>query len=107
MDRIKLLVVKVGELEQEPEGDDQDIIGRIEAYLQGGEEGASATADEPKVEAAEIVPEAAAPAKTKRRPARAKRAKEQPIGEGAAASAPAIVAARESRRPGTGRIRRV
>ena len=96
MDRIKLLVVKVGELEQEPEGDDQDIIGRIEAYLQGGEEGANATADKSKVEAAEIVPEAAAPAKTKRQQAKAKRAKEQPIGEGAAASAPAIVAARES-----------
>ena len=42
MDRIKLLVGKVGELEQEPEGDDRDIIGRIEAYLQGEQDAASA-----------------------------------------------------------------
>jgi two-component system chemotaxis sensor kinase CheA len=31
MDRIKQLLVKVGELEQEPEGDDNDLIDRIEA----------------------------------------------------------------------------
>ena len=61
MDRIKLLIVKVGELEQEPEGDDRDIIGRIEGYLEGGQEEPSASAEEPKPEAAEAKPEVACP----------------------------------------------
>ena len=47
MDRIKQLVAKVGELEEEPEGDDGDIIGEIEAYLQGGQGEASAPKPEP------------------------------------------------------------
>jgi two-component system, chemotaxis family, sensor kinase CheA len=57
MDRIKLLIVKVGELEQEPEGDDQDIIANIEAYLRGesvdvnsdGGEAAPEASPEPEV----------------------------------------------------------
>ncbi len=70
MDRIKYLIAKVGELEQEPEGDDRDIIDPIEAYLQGGQEQpAEAEVSEPK-------PETAEPPKTKQRQAKAKRAKE-------------------------------
>ena len=73
MDRIKLLVGKVGELEQEPEGDDRDIIGRIEAYLQGEQDAASAAA----VSASEAKPEAAGRPKAKPRPGKAKRVKEE------------------------------
>ena len=71
MDRIKYMIAKVGELEQEPEGDDRDIIAPIEAYLQGGQE------EPAKAEVSEPAPEAAARPKTKQRPAKAKRAKEQ------------------------------
>ena len=94
MDRIKELVVKAGELEQEPEGDDRDIIGRIEDYLQGGQEGPSASVGEPK-------PEAAEPQRAKRRPAKAKRAKEQrqPAGGNVTASVPAAAAASEPSKP--------
>ena len=89
MDRIKQLVAKVGELEQEPEGDDRDIIGKIEAYLRGEQDGASADTEEHKQEAA-------AQPKPKARPGKAKRAKEsQALGENAGASD----AAGESERP--------
>jgi two-component system chemotaxis sensor kinase CheA len=103
MDRIKLLIVKVGELEQEPEGDDRDIIGRIEDYLQGGQEEPSA--EEPKPDVAEPEPDvaesdAAEPQKAKRRPAKAKRAKQQqPAGENAPASVPATAAASQPSKP--------
>jgi two-component system, chemotaxis family, sensor kinase CheA len=50
MDRIKFLIMKVGELETEPEGDDQDIIVRIEAYLAGetAEDGSEPGAPSPE-----------------------------------------------------------
>ena len=113
MDRIKLLIVKVGELEQEPEGDDRDIIGRIEDYLQGGQEEPGASAEEPKPAAAEPKPEeakpkpdAANPQKSKRRPGKRKRAKQQQVGENSTASVPATTAASEPSKPEPDRINR-
>ena len=103
MDRIKQLLVKVGELEQEPEGDDNDIIDKIEAYLRGEYDGAGASseASEPKVEAAE-------PPKAKQRASRAKRVKQDQIaGENsgapvAAAEIPAPVQPAEAEQKGKG-----
>ncbi len=95
MDRIKLLVAKVGELEQEPEGDDRDIIGRIEAYLRGEQDAASAAASA-SVSASEAKPEAAGRPKAKPRPGKAKRVKEE---QAPSESAGASAAAGEAERP--------
>ncbi|MGO9487283.1 MAG: Hpt domain-containing protein, partial [Rhodomicrobium sp.] len=88
MDRIKHLVTKVGELEQEPEGNDQDVIDRIDAYLRGEQDAASAPPEESK-------PEPAERPKAKPRAAKAKRAKEEPA---ASENAGAPVSG-ESKRP--------
>ncbi len=97
MDRIKYLVAKVGELEQEPEGDDQDIIGPIETYLQGAQEQpAEPEVSEPKPELEperEPEPEAAERPKTKKRPAKAKHAKDKEARQAAGGRAPAPVPA--------------
>ena len=95
MDRIKLLVGKVGELEQEPEGDDRDIIGRIEAYLQGEQDAASAAVSA-SVSASEAKPEAAGRSKAKPRQGKAKRVKEE---QAPSESAGASVATGEAERP--------
>jgi len=46
MDRIKQLVASVAELQQEPEGDDGDVTGKIECYLRGELSGQAPGSDE-------------------------------------------------------------
>ncbi len=48
MDRIKQLVAGVAELQREPQGDDQDITGKINSYLRGKTSGEDCCPSEPK-----------------------------------------------------------
>ena len=48
MDRIKQLVAGIAELQREPQGDDQDITGKIKSYLRGEASGEDGRPDEPK-----------------------------------------------------------
>ena len=48
MDRIKQLLARIGELGEEPPGDDADIAGQIGAYLRGGPSGESLSPQKPE-----------------------------------------------------------
>ena len=48
MDRIKQLVAGIAELQREPQGDDQDITGKIKSYLRGEASGEDGRPNKPK-----------------------------------------------------------
>ncbi len=71
MDRIKQLVASVAGLQQEPEGDDGDVTGKIESYLRGQTSGGDCCLSEPK-----LAPASPSPPKEKQRRTKAKRTNE-------------------------------